>query len=229
EDGSPLRGEIDIYRKLYKDLNESKDQWDVWHDLKLPVHSNISNYYKKTSAQIDFLILSKYGVIILEVKGGAVSTKNNTFYYGKNFDTEMSQNPFRQVEGYKFTLKDKILNSIKNCFFCEAVAFPHVDYKFESSLIDSNLLWTKYNATNYDNSIETFLKNAIQHQKEKNEKHFRHFGNLTLKEVNAIKKILSPKIKDRSYTNSINTLEWLGVHNIEVLEGLYKNQRIMIE
>src|SRR5699024_5505807 len=85
EDGSPLRGEIDIYRKLYKDLNESKDQWDVWHDLKLPVHSNISNYYKKTSAQIDFLILSKYGVIILEVKGGAVSTKNNTFYYGKNF------------------------------------------------------------------------------------------------------------------------------------------------
>ena len=50
----------------------------------------------------------------------------------------MKQNPFKQVEGYKFTLKDNILNNLKNCFFCEAVAFPHVDYSFDSKLIDSN-------------------------------------------------------------------------------------------
>lgn len=229
EDGSPLYGEIEIYRKLWIDLRDSDIEWEVWHDLKLPEHSDNYNYYKKTSAQIDFVILSKLGVIIIEVKGGPISTRDNTFYYGKNFETKMKQNPFKQAEGYKFTLKDKILNNIKNCFFCEVVAFPHVDYPFESKLIDSNLLWTNYKAPFYDNSIEKFIIRAIEYSKVKHQKHFRHYNNLSIKEYDSIKKILSPLISDRNQKKSINTLEWLGIQNIEILEGLYKNPRIMIE
>lgn len=229
EDGSPLQGEIDIYRKLWNDLNKSDLDWDIWHDLKLPEHSDHFNYYKKTSSQIDFLILSKYGIMVLEVKGGYISVMDNIFYYGKNYETPMKQNPFKQVEGYKFTLKDNILNNLKNCFFCEAVAFPHVDYSFDSKLIDPNLLWTKYKADTFDNSIEKFLLNAITYSKNKHKKHFRNYENLTLKEYSVIKKILSPKISDRNPNNSINTLEWLGIQNIEILEGLFKNQRILIE
>ena len=229
EDGSPLHGEIDIYRKLWEDLSKSVLEWDVWHDLKLPEHSDYFNYYKKTSSQIDFAILSKHGLIILEVKGGPISVMNNTFFYGKNHETPIKQNPFKQVEGYKHTLKDNILNNLKNCFFCEVVAFPHVDYPFESKLIDANYLWTKYNAESFDNSIEKFLLNAITYSKNKHSKHFRNYEDLTPKEYTAIKKILSPMIGDRNRNNSINTLEWLGVQNIEILEGLYKNQRILIE
>lgn len=229
EDGSPLRGEIDVYRKLWEDLSKSEIQWDIWHDLKLTEHSDHLIYYKKTNAQIDFVILSKHGLIILEVKGGAISTMDNMFYYGKNFETLMKQNPFKQVEGYKFTLKDNVLNNLKNCFFCEVVAFPHVDYPFDSKLIDPNLLWTVYNASNFDNSIEKFLLAAIEYSKNKHKRHFRNYENLTTKEYSAIKKILSPKIGDRNHNTSINTLEWLGIHNIEILEGLYKNQRILIQ
>ncbi|HMN26443.1 MAG TPA: nuclease-related domain-containing protein [Ignavibacteriaceae bacterium] len=68
DDGSPLHGEIYIYRKLWEDLDKSKINWEIWHDLKLPEHSDNYNYYKKTSAQIDFLLLSKYGIIVIEVK-----------------------------------------------------------------------------------------------------------------------------------------------------------------
>ena len=229
EDGSPLHGEIDIYRKLWEDLSNSDIEWDVWHDLKLPEHSDNYNYYRKTSAQIDFLVLSKHGLIVLEVKGGAVSTKNNTFYYGRNFESPMKQNPFKQVEGYKFTLKDNILSNLKNCFFCEVVAFPHVDYPFDSKLIDSNLLWTPYKAPSFNNSIEDFLIRTIEYSKNKHKRHFRNYEELTVKEYHTIKKILSPKITDINHTTSINTMEWLGVHNIEILEGLYKNQRILIE
>lgn len=229
EDGSPLYGEIDIYRKLWNDLSKSNLEWDVWHDLKLPEHSDNYNYYKKTSAQIDFLILCKYGLLVLEVKGGAISTKHNTFYYGRNFDTPMKQNPFKQAEGYKYTLKDITLNNFKNCFFCEATAFPHVDYPFESKLIDSNLFWTKYTASSFDISIEKFLIKAIEYSKNKHKKHFRNYSEITPKEYVAIKKILSPMITDRNRLNTINTLEWLGIQNIEILEGLYKNPRIMIE
>lgn len=229
EGGSPLRGEIDIYRKLWEDLSKSESEWDVWHDLKLPEHSDHFNYYKKTSSQIDFVILSKHGLIVLEVKGGPISTMDNTFYYGKNCETPMKQNPFKQVEGYKFTLKDNVFNNLKNCFFCEVVAFPHVDYPFVTKLIDSNLLWTAYKAPSFDNSIEQFLLNAIEYSKNKHKRHFRNYEDLSQKEYSTIKKILSPKIGDRNHNNSINTLEWLGIQNIEILEGLYKNQRIIIE
>lgn len=229
EDGLPLRGEIDIYRQLWNDLRNSSLEWDVWHDLKLPEHSDNFNYYKKTSSQIDFLILCKHGLLVLEVKGGAISTKDNTFFYGKNFDTPIKQNPFKQAEGYKYTLKDNILNNLKGCFYCEATAFPHVDYPFESKLIDNKLLWTSYLAKDYEGSIEKFLLNVFDYSKSKHQKHFRNYSEVSPKEYFAIKKILSPIIGDRNHLNTINTLEWLGIQNIEILDGLYKNPRIMIE
>lgn len=229
DDGSPLRGEIDIYRQLWTDLSNSSLDWDVWHDLKLPEHSDNFNYYKKTSSQIDFLILCKYGILVLEVKGGSISTKDNTFFYGKNFETPIKQNPFKQAEGYKYTLKDNILNNLKGCFFCEATAFPHVDYPFESKLIDKKLLWTSFTAHEYRGSIEKFLISVFEYSKSKHKKHFRDYGEISFKEYISIKKILSPIISDRNQINTINTLEWLGIQNIEILEGLYKNPRIMIE
>lgn len=229
EDGSPLHGEIDIYRQLWNDLSNSSLEWDVWHDLKLPEHSDNFNYYKKTSSQIDFLILCKHGLLVLEVKGGPISTKDNTFFYGKNFDIPIKQNPFKQAEGYKYTLKDNILNNLKGCFFCEATAFPHVDYPFESKLIDNKLLWTSYLAKDYEYSLEKFLLNVFDYSKIKHQKHFRNYSEVSHKEYFAIKKILSPIIGDRNHLNTINTLEWLGIQNIEILDGLYKNPRIMIE
>ena len=229
DDGSPLRGEIDVYRHLWTDLNASSLEWDVWHDLKLPDHSDNFNYYKKTSSQIDFLILCKYGLLVLEVKGGPISTKDNTFFYGKNFETPIKQNPFKQAEGYKYTLKDNILNNLKACFFCEASAFPHVDYPFDSKLIDDKLLWTSFNSKDYDGSIEKFLLNVFEYSKNKHKKHFRNYNEVSPKQYVAIKKILSPIIGDRNQLNTINTLEWLGIQNTEILDGLYKNPRIMIE
>lgn len=229
ENGSPLRGEIDIYRQLWNDLSKSNIEWDVWHDLKLPEHSDNFNYYKKTSSQIDFLILCKHGLLVLEVKGGSISTKDNTFFYGKNFETPIKQNPFKQAEGYKYTLKDNILNNLKGCFFCEATAFPHVDYPFESKLIDNKLLWTSFLAKDYQGSIEKFLLNVFAYSKSKHQKHFRSYAEVTPKEYIAIKKILSPIIGDKNNLNTINTLEWLGIQNIEILDGLYKNPRIMLE
>jgi hypothetical protein len=229
EDGSPLHGEIDIYRKLWNDLSNSSLYWDVWHDLKLPEHSDNFNYYRKTSSQIDFLLLCKHGILVLEVKGGSISTKDNSFFYGKNFENPMKQNPFKQAEGYKYTLKDNILNNLKGCFFCEAIAFPHVDYPFESKLIDNKLLWTSFLAKDYEESIEKFLLSVFEYSKSKHKKHFRNYDEISTKEYVAIKKILSPIIGDRNQLNTINTLEWLGIQNIEILDGLYKNPRIMIE
>lgn len=228
-DGKSLHGEIDVYRRLNEDLGKSNIEWDVWHDVNLPEHSDNFNYYKKTKTQIDFLILCKFGILVLEVKGGAISVKDNSFYYGRNFNDLMKQNPFKQAEGQKNTLKDKILNNIKGCLFAEAVAFPHVDYAFEYKLIDKKLLWTKKVESDYDYSIAKFIENVFSYTKENHKKHNRIYKDLSIQEYSSIKRILSPIIGDKNKFNTINTLEWLGVQNVEILDGLDKNSRIMLE
>lgn len=229
KDGTPLFGEIDIYRTIDRDLGKSEDDWDVWHDLSLPIHSDKSNPYKKTSAQIDFLIIGKKGIIVLEVKGGPISVKDNSFYYGKEYNDQMKQNPFSQVEGYKFTLMEHYLNHQKKVFFRDVVAFPHVDYPFESKLIDSSRLWTKHTSSIYEDDFEVFLKNTLSKAKRDHSKYDRVYRDISTSERQSINRVLSPMISDGSPLNTINTLEWLSVQNIEILEGLIKNSRIMIQ
>lgn len=228
-DGEPLYGEIDTYRKLNDDLSISREDWHVWHDLKLPQHGESFNYYNKTSAQIDFLVLCKEGVLVLEVKGGAISFFENRFYYGKNFNNPISQDPFRQAEGYKHTLKDKVLNNLGKCLFCQAVIFPHVDYLFSSRVLDDNLLWTKYKADTYKGSLEIFIKTVFSYTKNLHKKYHRTYPLLLQKELEAFKMALSPIVRDNNKYEITNTLEWLQINNLEILEGLYKNKRIMIE
>lgn len=231
DNGKPLNGEIDIYRKLYNDLHKSNISWFIWHDLKLPLHSKYSNDLNKKSGQIDFLIISKFGIIILEVKGGNISYRDNTYYYG-NFEEKISQDPFRQAEGYKFTLKDHILDNYKKSMFCDAVAFPHVLYNFKATLIDENKLWTGYNSTNkYDNNIEKFLISQYNNLRNKfSDAHFS-FSELSEKEIQNIIKILSPIIEDTNpFNNNLqSTIDWLQIQNLEVLKSLGKNSRIMLE
>lgn len=74
EDGTPLRGEINVNRKLWEDLDRSGLEWDVWHDLKLSEHSDHFNYYKKTNAQVNFENL--FPNIVTHIHGSLQSVKN---------------------------------------------------------------------------------------------------------------------------------------------------------
>ena len=141
-----MQGEINIYRKLYNDLGKSPLEWYVWHGLRLPEHDNEYNPNGKTSCEIDFVIICEKGILALEVKGGKISFTNNRFFYGID-DNEFGKgfDPFEQAQGYKFTLMRKVLNN-KSFLYTSAVAFPHVDYNFENSVHDNELLWSGYNS-----------------------------------------------------------------------------------
>lgn len=231
DNGKPLLGEIDIYKKIYSDLSNSEISWYVWHDLKLPLHSKFTNDLNKKSGQIDFLVICKYGIIILEVKGGKISYRENFFFHG-NFEKKLPQDPFRQVEGYKFTLKDLILNNFKKTIFCDAVAFPHVENKFNAHLIEDEKLWTSFNANHkYNNNIENFFLNLIEHHKNKYSDKYISFNDLDERDIENILKILSPIITDSNPYNKTtqNTLEWLQIQNLDILKSLSKNNKIMLE
>jgi hypothetical protein len=229
EDGSPLQGEIDIYRKLFTDLQRSDKEWHIWHDLHLPFHAHSYNPYNKISAQIDFLILCQEGILVLEVKGGPISLKDNTFYYGNNYEQPIAQNPFSQAEGYKYTIKDRVLNTGSRYMICQAVAFPHSYRTFNARIIEADILWTEGDAAQYDHSMETFLLSVFRYNRDRHAHYHRHFPRLGPQEINEVKRILSPIVHDVNRYYNPNTSEWLNISNLDILESLTRNDRIMIE
>ena len=73
-DGSPLYGEIEMFKRIFADCNNSEYSWHFWHNLRLPV--SIKN---QTEIQIDFLLVCEAGVVIVEVKGGKVGIEQGFF------------------------------------------------------------------------------------------------------------------------------------------------------
>ena len=53
-DGTPLYGEIDMYRRIWTDCEKSNLTWHFWHDLRLPIGNN-----KQSEIQIDFFLVCK--------------------------------------------------------------------------------------------------------------------------------------------------------------------------
>ncbi|WP_313263594.1 NERD domain-containing protein [Sphingobacterium sp.] len=231
QNGNKLEGEINIYRKLYADLSKSTFNWHVWHSLRLPEHDNEFNPKRKTSCEIDFIIVCERGILVLEVKGGKIKFENNRFFYAKDIkEYKNGFNPFEQAQGYKYTLMRKIFNN-KSYLYAYAVAFPHVDYNFENFITDNELLWTTFNSYKsvYNGSIEKFILRVFEYEKNKNKYHERYFGLIKEDELKKIIRILSPKIDNSYISQTLNTLDWLGINNVDVLEALYGNDRIMIE
>lgn len=229
DDGKPLQGEIEVYRKIYTDCSHSKRDWYVWHDFRLPFHSNTYNPYRKTSAQIDFLVLNSEGILIIEVKGGPISLRDSQFYYGSHYDEKMSQNPFHQAEGYKFTVKDRVLDTGNRYLISHAVVFPHSPKDFKSRLIENNILWTKRTSSKYNESIEDFMLSVHEYNRIKHEKYLRKFPRLTDDDMMDVIKLLNPIVEDINRFYSSDTHEWLKIISLDILMSLQKNDRIMIE
>ena len=63
-DGSLLAGERDMYMRVVEDCEKSPLTWHMFYDLSLNFNGD-----SRQSIQIDFLLLSIKGAIIVEVKG----------------------------------------------------------------------------------------------------------------------------------------------------------------
>jgi len=232
ENGEPLHGEIHVYRKLFKDFNDSSDDFFIWHDLKLATHSETHNPYNKSEAQIDFLLICKEGICIIEVKGGNVEYHNSEFCFRHDGKLEkMKQNPLKQVEGYKYTIKEKVLQKYSKRLMVDVCIFPFtgIDFSKEKNLFGEAI----YSKVHSDRgiSLSQFIFNRFNNTKTKLESKFRFaFEKLSSQELIDIQNILSPKLEDSNpYLKNNETFEWLGLKNFETFEGLIKNKRILIE
>lgn len=232
ENGKPLDGEINVYRKLFNELNNRPENYLIWHDLKLATHSESRNPYKKSEAQIDFILLCKKGICVIEVKGGIVEHKNNEFSFRHDGKlVPMKQNPLKQVEGYKFTLKEKVLEKYSKKLFVDVCVFPFSDIDFsQQKMLFGKIIYTNVQAQRGISLID-FISDRFNTTKAQLEsKHGFNFEVVTDKEFQEIKNKLSPLLTDSNpYVNNKLTYEWLGLKNFEAFNGLIKNQRILIE
>lgn len=226
-DGTPLYGEIEMYRRIYNDCERSELLWHFWHDLRLPVGNG-----RQSEIQIDFFLVCAKGAIVVEVKGGNVGIQNGQYFFTKGEGMIMDRSPFQQADDYKFALiNNKIINT--NQLFIDTVcAFPHSKITKTNHLpmLDFGYkLWSAYRHEDSNQSFADFCVSVLNVDKEK--KHW-YSADLTMDEVNiAIHYLLSTIRTDFSYTETSyqSILQWLNIQNLDTFKSLEKNHRIIIE
>ncbi len=231
EDGTLLQGEADMYERIIRDCEASDLHWHLWYDLSLPIQ-----YAGQSEIQIDFLLICEKGAIILEVKGGGIEVVNGRYYYVRNngLSKQMSITPFEQAHNYKWALLNhRVLNG-EQLFVDYAVAFPHQEMNKtnENESIDQSFwLWDKQLHDNKDNSFADFCESILDDARE-NSSRSRFVPVLTEKELDEVVQVLSPTLIDKSrYAQSTlsEVLNWLHIQNLDILESLERNKRILIE
>jgi len=93
-------------RKVFDILKEcfvNENSFVAFHSFNLTEHE------KKRVGEADFIILCKYGVFVLEVKGGGISHENGYWFtsnsHGKH---SIGEGPFKQANGAMFAIERKI-------------------------------------------------------------------------------------------------------------------------
>lgn len=229
-DGSPLYGEIEMFKRIFADCNNSEYTWHFWHNLRLPV--SIKN---QTEIQIDFLLVCEAGVIIVEVKGGKVGIEQGFFYYEVSRERKfMDRSPFDQASDYMYALINNKIISSSQLFLSTVCAFPHTYMEHTSANPNADLgykLWAKKQQDSSDCSFADFVIDILNSDKDK--KGWRR-PMLSSKEVEIAIQSLLFTFRDRSSNvyseRGMETiLERLNIDNLSAFQSLQKNDRLFIE
>lgn len=91
---------------IYNELKDSQldDSYFALHSIRIPFHR-----FKKTG-QADFLILTNYGLLLLEVKGGVIEKKDRSWFsvnrYGER--NKLKEDPAEQAKWNLYSINDEI-------------------------------------------------------------------------------------------------------------------------
>lgn len=229
-DGSPLYGEIEMFRRIYSDCSKSEHTWHFWHNLRLPVSVKNQN-----EIQIDFLLVSEKGVIIVEVKGGKIGIEQGLYYYEASRErTYMERAPFDQARDYMYALINNRVISASQLFIDTVCAFPHtrMDHTSTNPITDLGYkLWSKMQHDDNTKSFADFCINVLESDKSKNG--WRR-SDLQAQDVEIAIQSLLFNFADRSRNvyserGMEAILQRLNIDNLSTFNSLQKNDRLFIE
>ena len=254
KDGTPLYGELWIYKQFLKfneyQLLNKNETWILKHDYNLSTHPASKD---KVEGQIDFILISKYGILIIEVKGGGLRVDENDNYFSyNNLGEYETQNPFNQAKEYTHTLKQLIDEGI---FVYRAVVLPHESgFELKGPQLEGykNLFFSKKNFSNLnegedDKAINKiffhFLIELAKSSRSKilkelnpswttekiNNRSFEKYPELTSKKLKSIKFQLFPIQASYGYNPDRINSEIILKENYETLKGLRRNRKVIIQ
>ncbi|MFP4367575.1 MAG: NERD domain-containing protein [Bacteroidales bacterium] len=209
------------------------------------IHSfRIASRFHKTrmAGECDFLVLTKAGIMVMEVKGGIIghgdAGDGNRGFYRLNYDDsrDSMDDPIFQVTGNANAVMNLLrAKNIGNIFVGSMVCFPECEFDSEASQ-DENL-WHRGSETDLPVMILESMKAGIEAFKEKekakNVKAPVHWKTLDDEEMQLICDALSPEynpLVERSRL-SLNRAEYerRSEEGLHILRGLAENSRLIIQ
>jgi hypothetical protein len=171
--------------RLFKKLEEAfynDHTYIAFHSL------NLTHHETKRFREADFVILCKYGVFVLEVKGGGISYREgNWFTINSNKQEFKIQNPFRQAEGAVHALDKKIKEHFSAWYSIPigyGVVFPDVSWNASGSEWAPQTVCDEYKFRN----IESWLTKFFRYWKQKNNKK----KELPIEQIKELKAFIRP-------------------------------------
>jgi len=180
------RAENRVFDKL-RESYVSNPMYLAFHSLNLTAHA------KKRFGEADFVILCEYGLFVLEVKGGRISSCDGQWYtINRNEEKyRLKETPFRQAEGALHAINNKIKDSHKfprlTLPIGFGVIFPDVEWREQSSEWDLNTICDAKKFRNFEGWLRNFFE--YWHSKQGNNK------KLTEEDIVALKQYLRPNFE----------------------------------
>ena len=255
KDGTPLYGEIWVYNQFLKfneyNLLSENESWFLKHNYNLSTHPASKG---KVEGQIDFILINKYGVLIIEVKGGGLRVDEFDQYYSYKLNGEQykTQNPFNQAKEYTHTLKELIDEGV---FIYRAVVLPsEAGFELKGPQLEGykNLLFSKKNYSHL-NDIEDekainklffdFLIDLAKSSRSKilkelnpswstekiSSKRFENYPELSSKKIKSLRAELFPVQNTYGFNPERINSEIILKENYETLKGLRRNRKVIIQ
>ncbi len=149
------RAELRVFDKLRESF--------VHDSSYLAFHSlNLTNHATKRFGEVDFVLVTKFGLFVLEIKGGGIRRTNGVWYtVNKYQEIDRIQDPFRQAETALHAIRKAIQQSGE---FSQAripvgfgVVFPDVEWHQNSPEWDRQTICDCNNIKTFERWLNRFF------------------------------------------------------------------------
>jgi len=157
----PYRTKSNAEYRYFKKLQETyitDNSFTAFHSLNLTGHKT------KRFGEADFVILCKFGIFVLEVKGGDVRREGGHWYSidKNNVKHRLKEDPFRQAETALHAI-EKVVKETGICKYATipigyGVVFPDVEWNQKGSEWDRHTICDRNDFKNLDRWLKSFFK-----------------------------------------------------------------------
>lgn len=215
----------DAEKKVFYWLKDCSTDGYAFHSVGLPEHE------RKSYSEADFIVVTRNGILCLEIKGGRVSCENGVWAFENRHGKidYKNEGPFDQAAGALFALKKVLTNKlpwISKASFATGVVFTDITFNNKGVSVIPEIQYDYSSTLRFDDYMEKC------HNYWDSRRHTR-CSYLTEYEIEQIKAVIRD---DMHFVPSLNcvansieeNLIRLTQEQVSVLDALEDNNKILI-